>query len=148
MVDSVAQYDTQIIIDTLYYGHEIEYHNGIELGVALARRYPERNIVMAHCGSVEFLKCMMATRYLSNVYYDYSFIQTFFQNTSLRLDMVDFLRRTANRIMFGSDFPSFQLDNALSNMKSLANEARLSNEQIEIVMGLNAERIYGKIDNN
>jgi hypothetical protein len=33
-------------------------------------------------------------------------------------------------------------------MKSLANEAGLSDEQIEIVMGLNAERIYGKIDNN
>lgn len=148
VVDSVAQHDTQIIIDTLYYGHEIEYHNGIELGVALARRYSKRNIVMAHCGTVEFLKCMMATRYLPNVYYDYSFIQTFFQNTSLRLDMVDFLRRTANRIMFGSDFPSFQLDNALSNMKSLANEAGLSDEQIEIVMGLNAERIYGKIDNH
>ena len=91
---------------------------------------------------------MMATRYLSNVYYDYSFIQTFFQNTSLRLDMVDFLRRTANRIMFGSDFPSFQIDNALSNMKSLANEAGLSDEQIGTVMGLNAERIYGQIDNH
>ena len=148
VVDSVAQYDTQIIIDTLYYGHEIEYHNGIELGVTLARRYSERNIVMAHCGSVEFLKCMMATRYLPNVYYDYSFIQTFFQNTSLRLDMVDFLRRTANRIMFGSDYPSFQLDNALSNMKSLANEAGLSEEQTGIVMGLNAERIYGQIDSH
>lgn len=148
VVDSIARYDSQIIIDTLYYGHEIEFHNGIELGVALARRYPERNIVMAHCGSVEFLKCMMATRYLPNVYYDYSFIQTFFQNTSLRLDMVDFLRRTANRIMFGSDFPSFQLDNALSNMKSLAKEAGLSEEQIGMVMGLNAERIYGQIDNH
>ena len=142
-VNSIAQYDTQIIIDALYYGHEIEYHNGVEIGVALALRYPGRNIVMAHSGSVEFLKCMMATRYLNNVYYDYSFIQTFFQHTSLRIDMVDFLRRTANRIMFGSDYPSFQLDNALNNLQSLANEAGLSDEQIGMVMGLNAERVYG-----
>lgn len=143
VVNSIAQYDTQIIIDTLYYGHEIEYHNGIELGVAIALRYPKRHVVMAHSGSVEFLKCMMATRYLTNVYYDYSFIQTFFQHTSLRLDMVDFLRRTANRIMFGSDYPSFQFDNALNNIMSLANEAGLSEEQIGMVMGINAERIYG-----
>jgi len=143
VVNSIAQYDTQIIIDTLYYGHEIEYHNGIETGVAIALRYPERSVVMAHSGSVEFLKCMMATRYLPNVYYDYSFIQTFFQHTSLRIDMVDFLRRTANRIMFGSDYPSFQLDNALNNMQSLSNEAGLNDEQKEMVMGLNAEKIYG-----
>ena len=142
-VNAIAQYDTQIIIDTLYYGHEIEYHNGIELGVAVGLRYPERKVVMAHSGSVEFLKCMMATRYLPNVCYDYSFIQTFFQHTSLRLDMVDFLRRTANRIMFGSDYPSFQLDNALNNIQSLSDEAGLNDEQIGMVMGLNAERIYG-----
>lgn len=148
VVDSIAQYDTQIIIDTLYYGHEIEYHNGVEIGVALALRYPGRNIVMAHSGSVEFLKCMMATRNLPNVYYDYSFIQTFFQHTSLRLDMVDFLCRTANRIMFGSDYPSFQHDNALNSIKSLANEAGLNEEQTGMVMGLNAEKIYGHAKSN
>ena len=143
VVDSVEPYDTQIIVDTLYYGSEIEYHNGIETGVALALKYPERQVVMAHSGSIEFLKCMMATRYLPNVYYDYSFIQTYFQRTSLRLDMVDFLRRTANRIMFGSDYPSFSLGSAIDNMRSLAAEANLNDEQIAMVMGLNAERIYG-----
>jgi hypothetical protein len=33
-------------------------------------------------------------------------------------------------------------------MKSLAKEAGLSEEQIGMVMGLNAERIYGQIDNH
>lgn len=142
VVEAMEPYNTQIIIDSLYYGSEIDYHNGIETGVAIALHYPERKVVMAHSGSIEFLKCMMATRYLPNVYYDYSFIQTFFQHTSLRLDMVDFLRRTANRIMFGSDYPSFSLDSAVDNMKSLANEAGLSEEQLGMVMKQNAERIY------
>ena len=57
--------------------------------------------------------------------------------------MVDFIRRTANRIMFGSDYPSFQFDNALSSIKSLANEAGVNEEQIAMVMGKNAENIYG-----
>ena len=103
---------------------------------------------MAHSGSVELLKCMMATRYLPNVYYDYSFVQSFFQHTSLRIDMVDFLRRTANRIMFGSDYPSFQYDNVLNNIQSLVNEAGLDEEQTGMVMGLNAERVYGHANNN
>lgn len=142
VVNALEPYNTQIIIDSLYYGSEIEYHNGIETGVAIALRYPDRKVVMAHSGSIEFLKCMMATRYLPNVYYDYSFIQTFFQHTSLRLDMVNFLSRTANRIMFGTDYPSFSLASALDNMKSLAGEAGLNGEQVLMIMGQNAEKIY------
>lgn len=143
VVKSVEPYDTQIIVDSLYYGEEIEYHNGVEVGLAIARQYPNRKVVMAHSGSVEFLKCMMLTRYLPNVYYDYSFIQTFFQNTSLRLDMVNFLSRTANRIMFGSDYPSFSIESALDNMKSLVEEAGLKDKQIEMVFAQNASKVYG-----
>lgn len=142
VVNALEPYNTQIIIDSLYYGSEIEYHNGIETGVAIALRYPDRKVVMAHSGSIEFLKCMMATRYLPNVYYDYSFIQTFFQHTSLRLDMVNFLSRTANRIIFGTDYPSFTIASALENMKSLAEEAELSEEQMEMVLANNAVSIY------
>lgn len=144
VVNALEPYDTQIIVDSLYYGAEIEYHNGVEVGLAIARQYPTRKVVMAHSGSVEFLKCMMLTRYLPNVFYDYSFIQTFFQHTSLRLDMVNFLSRTANRIMFGSDYPSFALDSAVDNMKSLAAEAYLKDEQIEMVFAQNANMLYGE----
>lgn len=142
VVKAIESYDTQIIVDSLYYGAEIEYHNGVEVGLAIARRYPNRKVVMAHSGSIEFLKCMMLTRYLPNVYYDYSFIQTFFQHTSLRLDMVNFLSRTANRIMFGSDYPSFSLESAMDNMKSLTEEAGLNKEQIEMVFAQNANKVY------
>ena len=142
VVKAVEPFNTQIIVDSLYYGCEIEFHNGVEVGVALARHYPERKIVMAHSGSLDFLKCMMATRYLPNVFYDYSFIQTFFQHTSLRLDMVDFLRRTANRIMFGTDYPSFTIENAIDNMNSLMDEAGLTEEQRSMVLALNAEKVY------
>ena len=145
VVKALEPYNTQIIVDSLYYGEEIEYHNGVEVGLAIARQYPNRKVVMAHSGSVEFLKCMMLTRYLPNVFYDYSFIQTFFQHTSLRLDMVNFLSRTANRIMFGSDYPSFTLDSALDNMKSLAEEAGIKDEQIEMVFAQNANKVYGEI---
>ena len=98
---------------------------------------------MAHSGSIQFLKCMMATRYLPNVYYDYSFIQSFFQHTSLRLDMVDFLKRTPNRIMFGSDYPSFPIDSCLDNFMSLFEESGLDREKLGGLLSGNAEIVYG-----
>lgn len=142
VIDSLTKYDTQIIVDSLYYGKEIEYHNGIKMGVAMARAYPNRKVVMAHSGSLDFLKCMMATRYMPNVYYDYSFIQNYFNKTSLRLDMVDFLRRTPNRIMFGSDCPSFSIANAKGAFYSIIQESGISQSQIEDVFYNNVLKVY------
>ena len=142
VVKSLEPYNTEIIVDSLFYGAELEFHNGVETGLAIARQYPEKKVIMAHSGSVEFLKCMMLTRYLPNVFYDYSFIQTFFQHTSLRLDMVNFLSRTANRIMFGTDYPSFAIENALENLKSLMDEAGLTEEQRMMVLSQNAVKVY------
>ena len=132
-----------IMIDSLFYGEMIEHHIGVEYGVHLARHFKERKIIMAHSGSLDFLKCMMATRYLNNVYYDYSFIQSFFKNTSLRLDMVDFLRRTSFRIMYGSDFPSFKFSDCKNDFCSLIKEAGLNEKQTRDVLHNNALEVYG-----
>ena len=139
----LEEYETPVIVDALYYGKEIEYHNGVEYGVAIGRAFPERKMVIAHAGSLDFLKCMMATRYMPNVFYDYSFTQSFFNRTSLRMDMVDFLRRTTNKIMWGSDFPSFAIDKAYSDFMSIAEEAGITNEQLRDVLYNNAIKVYG-----
>lgn len=143
VIEAISPYNTPVIVDALYYGQEIEYHNGLEYGVAIGKAYPTRNVVIAHSGSLDFLKCMMATRYMSNVFYDYSFIQSFFNKTSLRLDMVDFLRRTTNKIMWGSDAPSFEIKKALDDFLSIAEESQISEEQKCDVLYNNAIKIYG-----
>lgn len=143
VIDILSHYDTSVIVDSLYYGQEIEYHNGVEYGVAIGRAFPNRNVVIAHAGSLDFLKCMMATRYMKNVFYDYSFIQSFFNRTSIRFDMVDFLRRTSNKIIWGSDYPSFDIKKALEDFLSIAEEAGISDAQRQDVLYNNAVRIYG-----
>lgn len=143
VIEALSSYTTPIIVDSLYYDKEIEFHNGIEYGVAIGREYPGRSVVIAHAGSLDFLKCMMATRYMPNVFYDYSFTQSFFNRTSLRLDMVDFLRRTTNKIMWGSDFPSFAINRAYSDFVSIAEEAGITIEQMRDVLYNNAIKVYG-----
>lgn len=143
VVESVREYDDfPIIVDSLYYGEDIEHHIGVDLSVALAREYKNRNIIVAHSGSLDFLKCMMSCRYMPHVLFDYSFIQSFFNQTSLRFDMVNFLKRTSNRIMFGSDRPSFKLKNTIDDMLSIATEAALSDTQLDDVLYGNAVKTY------
>ena len=143
VIEAISNYETPVIIDALYYGQEIEYHNGVEYSVSIGRAFPDRNVVVAHAGSLDFLKCMMATRYMKNVFYDYSFIQSFFNRTSLRLDMVDFLRRTTNKIMWGSDAPSFPIDKALDDFMSIEEESGIKKEQLQDVLYNNALKVYG-----
>ena len=143
VIEALSNYETPVIIDALYYGQEIEYHNGVEFSVSIGRAYPDRNVVVAHAGSLDFLKCMMATRYMKNIFYDYSFIQSFFNRTSLRLDMVDFLRRTTNKIMWGSDAPSLSIEKALNDFLSIAKEAEISENQKVDVLYNNAIKVYG-----
>lgn len=142
VIEAVSPYNRTIIVDTLFYGAKLECHVGYELGLLLACTFPERKIIMAHSGSIDFLKCMMSTRYLHNVFYDYSFIQSFFSKTSLRFDMVDFLSRTSNRIIFGSDYPSFSIQEAISDFRSLLAETSLNKTQVQDVFYTNAMKIY------
>lgn len=57
--------------------------------------------------------------------------------------MVDFLRRTTNKIMWGSDAPSFEIKRALDDFLSIAEESQISEEQKCDVLYNNAIKIYG-----
>lgn len=143
VIESLREYKgIPVMVDSLYYGEDIENHIGLDLSVALAREYSDRNIIVAHSGSLDFLKCMMACRYIPHVFFDYSFIQSFFNHTSLRLDMVNFLSRTSNRILFGSDRPSFKLDRTILDFIDIAKESGISESQLDDVMYGNALGLY------
>lgn len=143
IIESVREYEgLPIIVDSLYYGEDIEHHIGVDVSVALAREYNDRNIVVAHAGSLDFLKCMMSCRYMFHVSFDYSFIISFLNHTSLRMDMVNFLSRTSNRIMFGSDRPSFQISKAIADMQSIAEDSGINDKQLEDIFYTNALKVY------
>ncbi len=144
VIEVLSHYPVTVIVDALYYDKEIEFHNGVEYAVAIGGAFPDRKVVVAHAGSLDFLKCMMATRYMPNVFYDYSFTQSFFNRTSLRLDMVDFLSRTTDKIMWGSDYPSFSIARAYSDFNSIAEESGITLVQMENVLYNNALRVYGE----
>lgn len=131
-----------IVIDTLVYGPAYEYNVGIELGVYLAEKFPKCNIVLAHAGSTRMLECMMMTRWIENIYYDISFVNPYFIDTSVGIDMKYLLKRTANKVMFGSDFPSFSMEKAKTSLLGLCYEVALSTEEIEKILYGNASLVY------
>lgn len=132
-----------IIIDNWIYGPRIENHIGTELTIYLSEHLTDKKIVMAHSGGVKLLETMLITRPLENVFYDLSETCTFFANTSVQLDIVHFLKWSKDRVVFGSDYPSFSINECVYMLNQDMKEAGYSREDINDVMYYNACKIFG-----
>ena len=146
IVDTIKLFNEKeiknVVIDTLFNDEYIDNHIGIELGIRIAREFPSLSVILAHSGSTRLLECMAFTRNIRNIYYDLSFVSTYFNNTSLRYDMINYLKYTSDRMMFGSDYPSFSIQKALESLYDLCQEAQLSEEQIDNVFDNTGRIVY------
>lgn len=131
-----------LIIDCLVYGHEYRYNVGVQLGIYLAERCETLKIVLAHSGSTRLLETLMMTRWLNNIYYDTAFICPFYLDTSVERDMMFLLQRTDQRVMYGTDYPYFNMAQVQSEFRKLMNCANLTQKKIDNICHKNAERIY------
>ncbi len=131
-----------ITIDSLCFGEQLENHIGMELAIGLAQFFPDKRIVIAHSGFIKLLECQMYTRNLQNVCYDLSFTASYINHTSVRLDMVNFLKYTSGRIMFGSDYPDFDFERAVGSLDDLCSEAMLTDDAWNQVFRKNALKVY------
>lgn len=131
-----------VIIDCFNYGHHLENHIGMELGIELAQRFPKINFVLAHAGGSRLLECMLCTRTLPNIFYDISLSCCYLYGASIHADMVQLLKFNSSRTLFGSDYPDFVPAKAIENGLALANEAGLNDIQKAALFRENAERLY------
>ena len=131
-----------IVIDTLFNDEHVENHVGIELGICVSRAFPEKNVILAHCGSTRLLECCAFTRRIPYIFYDLSFVAAYFNHTSLRLDMMNYLKHTSNRMMFGSDYPSFEIKRAVRSLREICEEACLNEADMNDVFCATALKVY------
>ena len=131
-----------ILVDAAFMGDQIDNHIGIPLSISLAKNLKNKNIIIAHTGSTKMLECQMLTRWIPNIFYDLSLSSSYLINTSVRFDMINLIRYTNNRIMYGSDYPSINMKTAIENFRTLCKEANVSNTQIESMFYYNAEKLY------
>lgn len=131
-----------IVIDTLIFDDKYDSHIGIQLGTFLARKFQDRKIILAHSGSIELLYCQMVTRNLSNIFYDLSFTSAYLNETHIRQDMINFIKHTNSRILFGSDYPSFDMKRAIESLYEICQEAKISEESLNDIFYNNANEIY------
>lgn len=131
-----------VIVDCFPYGHHIEQHIGLELALLLAERYPHKKLVIAHGGGVDILRAMLYSRNLPNIYFDFSFSCNYLAETSVAADMSHVMKHQSDRLLFGSDYPSFHPEQAKEKYIQYACKAGLSQHQIENVLYKNVVKLF------
>lgn len=133
-----------IIVDNWYYGPCLKNHIGLELSIFLADNLPKKNIIIAHSGGLKLLETMLYTRPVKNIYYDLALTEIYFNNTSISTDVDHFINYTYDRIMFGSDYPDFGINQSVNALLAHCQNCEIYSKEIyEQIFYKTAQMIYG-----
>ncbi len=111
-----------LIVDSFLYGSRKENICYIELSVYLANLFNKNKVIMAHFGGIKVLETMLRTREVMNIYYDCSFSTNYLEGTSCYQDLRHCIIYSLDRVMWGSDFPSFGVLKSVEKTKKLLGE--------------------------
>jgi hypothetical protein len=131
-------------------GIEVNWEFGQPIYVAsAAEHYPEVKMVMAHAGLESWDQARLAATALPNVYVDLSIRQLDYRINPQRFyswlrDFVDWT--TPWKVLFASDapMPTFwcPMDEWVNVLKKPAGDVRFTKEEIEIIMGKAAQKVF------
>lgn len=127
-VEKAIEHDVPIWIHT----GEGPFSTPIQI-VDLAERYPQAKIVLGHRGHTMFPDLRYFIRRVSNLWVDISFL------TSWELPFIELREIGVDRVLFGSDYPTI----LPRIMMDVIADSDLSREEKALVLGKNAEKLYG-----
>ncbi len=108
-----------IVVDAFEVGHRIENHISLFLILELAKAFPEKKIIAAHAGGYRCLEYLLVLKDFKNMFYDISFTVNYLKHSSVSLDIRHLLCVRRDKILFGTDFPEYGLDETLDNFNSI-----------------------------
>jgi predicted TIM-barrel fold metal-dependent hydrolase len=126
-----------IIIDCFYYGSSLESHINLELSIFIAKYFKNTKIILAHGGGHKVLEYMLYTRDLKNIYFDFSLTSNYLKNTSVRQDILNFIKFNYKKVFFGSDYPDFTVKKSIDTYIELLQDTELNVEQKESIFADN-----------
>lgn len=110
----------------------------------IAKQFKELKIIIAHLGGHRMWDTFFVARSNANVYTDISYILDFFQDTSLIKDILVFLKKLDEKIIYGSDFPEKSIISYYDTFNKLSSEVDCN--KINNILCKNAEQLF-KLNN-
>ena len=115
--------------------------NQIEFLSQLIKLVPNNKIILMHGGGPNLLKYYEKFRFIKNVYLDLSYTLIHYKNTSVEKDMVFLANKFDKRLLFGSDYPDFNLKEYIICFNKLLKKSKINKSKIQNLKNLNLNRL-------
>jgi hypothetical protein len=135
-----------ICIDGSYGTSKMYTYDNIQLVCAVADEVNNTPIVIVHSGGYRLIEAMLIAADKQNVWLDTSFSLPYYINSSLETDFAFVLRSMKmNRIVYGSDHPYINLNDALTIHMKFFRKHRFEDKEIEKIMYQNSLQLFSEL---
>jgi hypothetical protein len=131
-----------VIVDCFPWGPELQYNVSLPLVLAIAKAMPKIFVLVAHGGGYESWAFRAHTGSLQNVLYDFSATLAYYQNSDVLRPYQRYLKYSADRVLFGSDWPIVDVAEQILETIRLASEIGISEKELETIFLSNVERLW------
>lgn len=123
-----------IVIDAFDVGSKIDNFISLQLIIELAKAYSNKKIIVAHAGGYRCLEYLMVLKNIKNVFYDISYTVNYLRYSSVAMDIQHLLYVRKEKVLFGTDFPEYDLEETLNNFISLVDKMEDKEEIKRLVL--------------
>ena len=142
-VCEVCQYAEEkkmfICIDTSFGTRKLYDCDNLRLAAYLSQNIEASPIILLHSGGARIFEAMLLAEDAKNIYLENSFSPIYYEGSSIEQDFYFAYRKLGcEKILFGSDFPYVQLDEAIDKSLDNFQRAGFTSREIETIMYDNA----------
>jgi predicted TIM-barrel fold metal-dependent hydrolase len=135
----------KICIDGSYGTSKMYTYDNMQLACFIADHIFETPIIIVHAGGYRVIEAMLLAADKKNVWLDTSFSLPYYQLSSIEQDFAYVIKKMdCHRVIFGSDHPYIQLQEALSSHLAFFEKYKFSDAQIEKILFTNALELYSE----
>lgn len=135
IIDGLERIDfDSIIIDAFDVGSRTENFISLQLILKLAKAYPNKKMIVAHAGGYRCLEYLLVLKDFKNIFYDISFTVNYLKYSSVPLDIKNLLYTRRDKVLFGTDFPEYGLEETLNNFNRIVRDMEDKEEISQLVL--------------
>jgi len=94
-----------------------------------------------HGGGPYLLKYYEKFRFIKNTYLDLSYTIEYYLDTSLKKDIIFLFQKFDEKILVGSDFPSFSLNKFKKSVNTILKQSKINNKKKNNILIKNINNI-------
>jgi len=139
---AAEDFNMPIFIDTSYGSVDMYCYDNLKLAAFLLSEIKSVPVVLLHSGGARAMEAFLLADACPNVFLDTSFSVPYYMDSTIEKDLAFAYKRIGvERVLFGSDFPYINFEDALSKTRLFFERNGFLDSEIEIVFSNTPQKV-------